>query len=54
MIKHYLVTYHDSQNDNHDLCTYAESCWDAEHVAIEDDSYLHEHPHAITSIIKED
>ena len=54
MIKHYLVTYHDSQNDNHDLCTYAKSCWDAGHVAIENDSYLHEHPHAITSIIEED
>ena len=54
MTKHYLIGYHDSQNYHHDLCTYANTCWEAEHLAIEDDTYLHEHPHSITSIIEED
>ena len=54
MTKHYLVGYRDSQHNPHDLCTYADTCWDAEHIAIESDSYLHEHPHAITSIIQEE
>ena len=54
MTKHYLVGYRDSQQQHQDLCTYADSCWDDEHVAKEDDPYLHEHPHSITSIIEED
>ena len=50
---HYVVGYFDAQHNHIDVEVNAESVWDAQHVAAETNTYLHEHPHAIDSIIKD-
>ena len=54
MTKHYTVGYHEADRSHKDICTYADSCFEAKEVATEDVAYLHEHPHSIESIFIED
>jgi len=52
--KHYTVGYHEADRSHRDICTYANSSFEAEEFATEDVIYLHEHPNSIESICLED
>ncbi len=53
MKKHYTVGYHDSEQKHHEICEYANDAFEAAKDAIEDVPYLHDHPHALESILIE-
>ena len=50
---HYVGGYFDAQHIHFALEVDAESVWDAQHVAAENNTYLNEHPHSIDSIVKD-
>ena len=50
---HYVVGYFDAQHNHFDVDVNAKDTWEAQHIAAETDPYLHEHPHAIDSIVKD-
>ena len=54
MTKHYTVGYHEADRSHKDICTYADSSFEAKEFATEDVAYLHEHPHSIEAIWIED
>ena len=50
---HYVVGYFDAQHNHFDVEVDAKDVWVAQHVAVENNTYLNEHPHSIDSIVKE-
>ena len=45
--KHYIVGYHDTQHQHHEICEYAVDSYNAIQNSKEDVPYLKEHPHFI-------
>ena len=48
--KKYLLTYKDGSNNLHQLGIYARDAYDCLMLAREFNSYVHEHPNAVTRI----
>ena len=48
--KKYLLTYKDSSNNFHQLGIYARDAYDCLMLAREFNSYVHDHPNAVTRI----
>lgn len=53
-MKHYTVGYHDAERHHQEICEYAEDCFEAYKDAVEDVPYLHDHPHAVESVLVEE
>ena len=51
--KHYIVGYHDSQHQQHEICEYAVDSYNAIQNSKEDVPYLREHPSFIDYCTKE-
>ena len=51
MTKHYTVGYHEADRSNKDICTYADTSYEALEYARSDVQYLHDHPHSIESVL---
>ncbi len=50
LLKAYTVQYRDIQSKHHEFCAYAKDSYDARLIAMEANTYLRDHPHAIDSI----
>ena len=50
---HYVVGDFDAQHNHFDVEVNAENPWEAQHIAAEKNDYLHDHPHAIDSIVRD-
>ena len=53
-MSHYVIGYHDLQNNHHEIGEYANDAFEAVRNAREDVPYLHEHPFCLESIKRED
>ncbi len=53
IMSHYTLSWHDQQN-NYQICEYANDAFEAVRNAREDVPYLHEHPFSLEKIQKED
>ncbi len=53
-MSHYVIGYHDLQNNHYEIGEYAEDAWEAVRNAREDVPYLHEHPFSLETIKKEE
>ena len=53
-MSHYTLSWHDQQNEHHEIGEYAEDAFEAVRHAREDVPYLQEHPFSLESIKKED
>ena len=51
--KHYIVGYHDTQHQHHEICEYAVDSYHAIQNSKEDVPYLREHPSFIDYCTKE-
>ena len=51
---HYTLSWHDQQNEHHEIGEYAEDAFEAVRHAREDVPYLQEHPFSLESIKKEE
>ena len=51
MTKHYTVGYHEADRSHKDICTYAETSYEALEYARSDVQYLHDHPNSIESVL---
>ncbi len=51
-MSHYTIGYHDSLQEQHEICEYAENAFEAIEHSKEDVSYLREHPHFIDSCME--
>ena len=54
IMSHYTLSWHDQQNEYHEMCEYASDAFEAVKFAKEDVPYLHEHPFSLESIKKEE
>ena len=53
-MSHYTLSWHDQQNNHHEIGEYANDAFEAVRNAREDVPYLHEHPFSLESIRRED
>ena len=53
-MSHYVIGYHDLQNNHYEICEYANTAYDAIKQAREDVPYLQEHTFSLESIKKEE
>ena len=54
IMSHYTLSWHDQQNEYHEIGEYANDAFEAVRNAREDVPYLHEHPFCLESIKRED
>ena len=52
--KHYIVGYHDTQHQHHEICEYAVDSYNAIQNSKEDVPYLREHPSFIDYCVTEE
>ena len=52
-MSHYTLSWHDSQDIEHEICEYANDAFEAARNARKDVPYLQEHPFSLYAIIKE-
>ena len=52
-MSHYTLSWHDQQNEYHEIGEYADDAFEAVRNAREDVPYLHEHPLSLETIKKE-
>ena len=53
-MSHYTLSWHDQQNNHHEIGEYANDAFEAVRNAREDVPYLHEHPFCLETIKRED
>ena len=53
-MSHYTLSWHDQQNNYHEIGEYANDAFEAVRNAREDVPYLHEHPFSLETIKKEE
>jgi len=54
IMSHYTLSWHDQQNEYHEIGEYADDAFEAVRNAREDVPYLHEHPFSLDLIKKEE
>ena len=52
--KHYIVGYHDTEYQHHEICEYAVDSYEAIAHSKEDVPYLREHPHFVDYCVSEE
>ena len=53
-MSHYTISWHDQQNNHHEIGEYANDAFEAVRNARKAVPYLHEHPFCLESIKRED